>query len=131
MRIDAAYLVGQLGRSDYQVVDGRAADRYRGENEVIDPVAGHIPGALNRFWGLNLGPDGKFKSAAALAAEFRTLLGQRTPDTVIHSCGSGVSACHNLLAMEIAGLTGGRLYPGSWSEWIANKERPVTTGARP
>ena len=130
-KVDASFLVGQLGKSAFQLVDARAADRYRGENESIDPIAGHIPGALNRFWSLNLGPDGKFKSGAALAAEFRSLLGARDPTSVVHSCGSGVSACHNLLAMEIAGLPGALLYPGSWSEWIADPRSPIATGALP
>jgi thiosulfate/3-mercaptopyruvate sulfurtransferase len=131
MLVDAATVLAQLRQSAYQLVDARAADRYRGENEVIDPVAGHIPGALNRFWGQNLGADGRFKPAATLREEFEALLGERAPQSVIHSCGSGVSACHNLLAMEIAGLPGALLYSGSWSEWIADPSRPIATGAAP
>lgn len=131
MRVGAEQLMQDRGKAMFQVVDARAADRYRGENEVVDPMAGHIPGALNRFWGLNLGPDGRYKSSAILATEFTALLGNRLASAVVHSCGSGVSACHNLLAMEIAGLTGAKLYPGSWSEWIANKERPIATGPQP
>ncbi len=129
--VSAEQLMQDRGKTMFQVVDARAADRYRGENEIVDPVAGHIPGALNRFWGLNLGPDGQFKSSSALAAEFKALLGNQLASTVVNSCGSGVSACHNLLAMEIAGLTGARLYPGSWSEWIVNKDRPIATGPQP
>lgn len=128
--VDAGFVQNQLGRNDVMLLDARAADRYRGENEVIDPVAGHIPGARNRFWGLNL-QDGKFKAPEALRAEFQALLGTHRPEQIVHSCGSGVSACHNLLAMEIAGLGGGRLYGGSWSEWIADPTRPIATGPNP
>lgn len=130
MLVSVGYVQSQLGGKEVTVLDARAADRYRGENEVIDPVAGHIPGALNRAWGLNL-QDGRFKSAEALRSEFKALLGNRKPAQIIHSCGSGVSACHNLLAMEIAGLSGGRLYGGSWSEWIADPSRPIATGPNP
>lgn len=101
------------------LVDARAAERYRGEIEPLDPIAGHIPGALNRPWGTNVGADGTFKPANSLRAEYAKLLGDTPLEDVVHYCGSGVSACHNLLAMEIAGLPGTRLYPGSWSEWCA------------
>jgi thiosulfate/3-mercaptopyruvate sulfurtransferase len=111
------------------LLDARAAARYRGEQEPIDPVAGHIPGAKNRFNGDNLSPQGTFKSADELRREFASILGERSPSEVVHYCGSGVSACHNLLAMEIAGLPGGRLYAGSWSEWIADPSRPIATSA--
>lgn len=107
------------------VVDARAPERYRGEVEPIDPVAGHISGALNRFLQLNLQPDGRFKPAPQLREEFTQLLGARDPREVVHQCGSGVSACVNLLAMELAGLPGSALYPGSWSEWSADPARPV------
>jgi len=110
------------------VLDARAGERFRGEVEPLDRVAGHIPGALNRPYAGNLGPDGRFKPAAVLAAEFRAALGQRGAAEVIHSCGSGVTACHNLLAMEHAGLAGSRLYPGSWSEWSADPARPIARG---
>jgi thiosulfate/3-mercaptopyruvate sulfurtransferase len=113
------------------VVDARAGARYRGETEPLDPVAGHIPGALNRPFQENLLPDGRFKSAADLKNEFAALLGDAAPQDVIHQCGSGVSACHNLLAMAHAGLPGSRLYPGSWSEWCADPGRPVAIGATP
>ncbi|MEO8312249.1 MAG: sulfurtransferase [Caldimonas sp.] len=110
------------------LVDARSGERFRGEAEPIDPVAGHIPGALNRFHKENLGDGGVFKAPTRLREEFAALLGDRTPDEVIHSCGSGVTACHNLLAMEHAGLAGSLLYPGSWSEWSADPARPIARG---
>ena len=110
------------------MIDARAPDRYAGRNETIDPVAGHIPGALNRFFKLNLDSEGCFKPATALRDEFAGLLAGGNPAEVVHQCGSGVTACHNLLAMEHAGLTGSRLYPGSWSEWCADAGRPLVTG---
>lgn len=114
-------------------LDARAPERYRGEVEPIDPVAGHIPGAVNRFWQANLADPaaGTFKSARQLRIEFNALLAGRSPQQVIAHCGSGVTACHHLLAMEHAGLPGAALYAGSWSEWIANHSRPVATGAAP
>ena len=110
------------------VLDARSGERFRGEAEPIDPVAGHIPGALNRFHKDNLGDGGVFKAPERLREEFAVLLGDRAPDEVIHSCGSGVTACHNLLAMEHAGLAGSLLYPGSWSEWSADPARPIARG---
>ena len=110
------------------LLDARGAARYRGEVEPIDPVAGHIPGALNLPTEANLAEDGRFLPAAALRERFTTVLGERSPTTVIHSCGSGITACHNLLAMEAAGLSGSRLYAGSWSEWIRDPQRPIATG---
>jgi thiosulfate/3-mercaptopyruvate sulfurtransferase len=112
------------------LVDARAPERYRGETEPMDPVAGHIPGARNRFYGNNLNPDGTFKPAEVLRREFADLLGSTPLDRVAHYCGSGVTSCHNLLAMEIAGLPGTRLYPGSWSEWCADPARPVAREER-
>jgi len=109
------------------VIDARAADRYRGENETIDPVGGHIPGAKNRFFKDNLGPDGRFKDAAQLREELGALIDK--PEAAIMQCGSGVTACHNLLALEVAGLPGAALYPGSWSEWVGDPARPVAKGA--
>jgi thiosulfate/3-mercaptopyruvate sulfurtransferase len=106
------------------LLDARAPARYRGEQEPIDPVAGHIPGAKNRFNMDNILPDGTFKSRQELKAAFQEVLKGQKPEDIVHYCGSGVSACHNLLAMEIAGLPGGKLYPGSWSEWIADPARP-------
>ncbi|MDP1657210.1 MAG: sulfurtransferase [Hylemonella sp.] len=118
----------QLGRPAQTLIDARGAPRFRGEVEPLDPVAGHIPGALNRPFNLNLGPDGKFKPADELRAEFTALLAGRDPATVVHHCGSGVSAVPNLLAMEIAGLGRGALYAGSWSEWCSDPARPMAQG---
>lgn len=101
------------------VIDARSADRFRGENETLDPIGGHIPGARNRFYRDNLEADGRFKSAAALRTDWDRVLGPTDPALVVSQCGSGVTACHNLLALEIAGLAGAALYPGSWSEWSA------------
>ena len=109
------------------VVDARAPDRFRGENETLNPVGGHIPGAKNRFFKDNLQADGSFKPAARLREEFSAVI--TDPETAIMQCGSGATACHNLLAMEIAGLRGAALYPGSWSEWCADPARPVATTA--
>lgn len=109
------------------LVDARGAERYRGEQEPIDPVAGHIPGAVNRPLTDNLN-NGVFKPADQLRHEWEALLGVVEPAEVVHYCGSGVTACHNLLAMEYAGLNGSRIYAGSWSEWIRDPQRPVATG---
>lgn len=110
------------------VLDARNADRYRGENETIDPVAGHIPGAISAPYADNLGPDGLFLPPAELRTRYQKLLGDARPAQTIIYCGSGVTAAHNLLAMVHAGLGDGRLYAGSWSEWITNRDRPITTG---
>lgn len=107
------------------LIDARASDRFAGRVEPIDPVAGHVPGALNRSFVDNLDEEGRFRSPAELASAFRALVGARPAEAVVHMCGSGVTACHNLLAMELAGLHGSRLYPGSWSEWIRDPARPV------
>jgi thiosulfate/3-mercaptopyruvate sulfurtransferase len=127
--VDSSQILADLQERKTQVIDARAPDRYRGENETLDPVAGHIPGAINRFFKLNLGDDGRFKSPATLQQEFALMLDGRPAQTVIHQCGSGVTACHNLLAMEFAGLNGSRLYPGSWSEWVSDRRRPVAGGS--
>ena len=126
--ITTRQVVDALGQSTQTIVDARAAPRYRGEVEPLDPVAGHIPGALNRPFGLNIGSDGRFKDAAALRAEFEALLQGRNAGTVVHHCGSGVSAIPNVLAMEIAGLGRPALYAGSWSEWCSDPARPVERG---
>jgi thiosulfate/3-mercaptopyruvate sulfurtransferase len=110
------------------LLDARAAPRYRGDSEPLDPVAGHVPGALNRPFADNLAADGHFKDAATLKAEFLAVLGGRPSAEVVHMCGSGVTACHNLLAMEHAGLAGSRLYAPSWSGWVSDRSRPVATG---
>lgn len=123
--VDAAYVTAHVSDSDVAIVDARSDDRFRGENESLDPVAGHIPGAVNRFFKLNLDAEGCFKSPETLKRELETLLGGRDSRDAVHQCGSGVTACHNLLAMEHAGLPGSRLYPGSWSEWISDPARPI------
>ena len=127
--VDAAFVENRLGASELLLLDARAAARFRGEAEPIDPVAGRIPGSRNRFCGENLTAEGRFKSAEALRREFGALLGDRTPGEIVHYCGSGVAACHNALAMEIAGFPGSRVYVGSWSEWIADARRPRAKGA--
>ncbi len=123
--IEADELLAALGR--VRVLDARAGERFRGEVETLDPVAGHIPGATLRFFKDNLQPDGRFKPAEQLRREFAAL-GALDGTPVVHQCGSGVTACHNLLAMAHAGLDAGRLYPGSWSEWCADPSRPVAVG---
>ena len=110
------------------VLDARSLERYRGDQEPFDPVAGHIPGAFCRPSSANIDAEGYFKPASQLREEFEQLLQGQEPTEVIHSCGSGITACHNLLAMEAAGLTGSSLYPGSWSEWCAASHRPVAVG---
>jgi thiosulfate/3-mercaptopyruvate sulfurtransferase len=126
--VDVDTVVSNLGKATQQVLDARSAPRFKGEVEPIDPVAGHIPGALNRPFNQNIGADGRFKDAATLRAEFTALLGQRDPATVVHHCGSGVSAVPNILAMEIAGLGRTALFAGSWSEWCHDPSRPVAQG---
>jgi thiosulfate/3-mercaptopyruvate sulfurtransferase len=126
--VDTAGLLSRLGRADTTVIDARAAARFRGEVEPFDPVAGHVPGALNRPFGDNLLPDGRFKPAPQLRAEFERLLGGRDPAGVVHHCGSGVTALPNLLAMQIAGLGTTALYPGSWSAWCNTEGTPRARG---
>lgn len=127
-RVPAADVLANLGDASRVLVDARANDRFRGENETIDPVAGHIPGAVNRFFQLNLNADKTFKTPAALREEWSAVCGGTDASQVVMYCGSGVTACHNLLALEHAGLTGARIFPGSWSEWCANPDRPRATG---
>ena len=117
-----------LGRPAQTLLDARAAARFRGEVEPLDPVAGHIPGALNRPFGQNMGADGKFKPATVLRAEFDALLAGRDPATVVHHCGSGVSAVPNVIAMELAGLGRTALYAGSWSEWSSDASHAFAQG---
>lgn len=121
----AEQLLGNLDSDLQVIIDARAPDRFQGQNETLDPVGGHIPGAINRFFKLNLRDDGSFKSASELRQEFQALLQRYSGRQVVHQCGSGVTACHNLLAMEIAGLPGSVLYPGSWSEWCSDPGRPM------
>ncbi len=125
---DAKDVLAGLGRPTQTVIDARGAPRYRGEVEPLDPVAGHIPGALNRPFGTNVGDGGKFKPAAVLKAEFTELLNGRDPASVVHQCGSGVSAVPNLLAMEVAGFGRQPLYAGSWSDWCSDPSRPFAKG---
>jgi thiosulfate/3-mercaptopyruvate sulfurtransferase len=115
----------RLGRGEQTIVDARAAQRYRGEVEPLDPVAGHIPGALNRPFTQNVGPDGRFKPPQQLRADFEQVLAGRDPATVVHHCGSGVTAVPNMIAMELAGFGPTALYAGSWSEWCSDPKRPV------
>ena len=126
--VTADQVMQRLRTERQTIVDARAAPRYRGEVEPLDPVAGHIPGALNRPFAQNMGPDGRFKPAAQLRQEFDALLGGRSPATVVHQCGSGVSAVPNLLAMELAGYGPTGLFAGSWSEWCRDASRPVEKG---
>jgi len=126
--VDADTVMQQLGRPAQTLIDARATPRFKGEVEPLDPVAGHIPGALNRPFGQNLTPDGRFKPAAQLKQEFLDLLGERDPASVVHHCGSGVSALPNLIAMEVAGLGNTALYAGSWSDWCSHPARPVAQG---
>jgi thiosulfate/3-mercaptopyruvate sulfurtransferase len=126
--VDHAALRENLRSGRQLVVDARSPERFRGENETLDAVGGHIPGAVNRFFKYNLQADGRFKPAAQLKAEFEALGGGRAPDLLVQQCGSGVTACHNLLALEVAGLGGSPLYPGSWSEWCLQPGAPVARG---
>ena len=125
--VDVAAVLHNVEHGGRTIVDARAPDRFRGENETIDPVGGHIPGAKNRFFKDNLQADGRFKAPEQLKAELGVAVGD--PRDAIMQCGSGVTACHNLLALEVAGLPGAALYPGSWSEWCADPRRAVATGA--
>lgn len=126
--VDAATLVANLDGGPLRVLDARAPDRFHGQNETIDPVAGHIPGARNRVFRENLDAAGFFRPAAELRTAFAPLLEGIAPTQLVHQCGSGITAAHNLLAMEIAGIHGTKLYPGSWSEWCSDPSRPVATG---
>lgn len=117
-------VVGNLQSQKYKVIDARSNDRYHGQNETLDPVGGHIPGAISHFFKENLSSTA-FKTPEQLYKDFQEFLGGTKAAEVIHSCGSGVTACHNLLAMEVAGLKGSRLYAGSWSEWSSNPDRPI------
>ena len=124
--VDVDAILHNVEHGGKTIVDARAPDRFRGENETIDPVGGHIPGAKNRFFKDNLQADGRFKTPDQLKAELGVAVGD--PQDAIMQCGSGVTACHNLLALEVAGMPGAALYPGSWSEWTADPKRAVATG---
>mgnify|MGYP000008093517 FL=1 len=121
--LTARQVQNALAQKKIYLIDARTPERYRGEVEPIDFVAGHIPYALNRPFQFNLDKSGLFLSVEKLRSQFQTLIGNTSPDNVVHYCGSGVTACHNLLAMEYAGLSGSKLYAGSWSEWIRNQNR--------
>jgi thiosulfate/3-mercaptopyruvate sulfurtransferase len=123
--VDASFLERFHDDAAVRLLDARAAERFAGTQEPIDPVAGHIPGAINRFWKDNLAPEGRFKPVEMLRKEFDILLAGAAPSQSVNMCGSGVTACHNIFAMELAGLPGARLYPGSWSEWCADSTRPM------
>jgi thiosulfate/3-mercaptopyruvate sulfurtransferase len=127
--VDSAALDELRRRPGTLLVDARGADRFAGRNETIDPVAGHVPGARNLPFAGNLGADGKFLPPEMLRQRWATFLGSQPPSSLIAMCGSGVTACQNLLALEHAGLGGGRLYAGSWSEWIRDPRRPIATGS--
>jgi thiosulfate/3-mercaptopyruvate sulfurtransferase len=126
--VSATGVAASLSRHGLVLLDARAAERYRGDTEPLDPVAGHIPHALNRPYTRNLTPDGTFRDARELRGEFESMLHGRAAEDVVHYCGSGVTACHNVLAMAVAGYPLTRVYPGSWSEWVADPGRPVATG---
>lgn len=129
--VDAAFVQRFARDPSARLIDARAMARYSGEQETIDPVAGHVPGAINRFWKMNLQPDGRFKEPEELREEWSDLLDDAPIERTVHMCGSGVTACHNLFALALAGLGEARLYPGSWSEWCSDPSRPVATGREP
>lgn len=128
-RLGVDEVAARLGDPAVVLVDARAENRYRGENETIDKVGGHIPGARNHFFQRNLTDQKMFKSPAELQSQWRAVLGTAAPGDAVMYCGSGVTACHNLLALAHAGLHGARLFPGSWSEWSADPARPIATGS--
>lgn len=123
--VDAGQVLANLGQGAFLVIDARSAGRFHDAASPFDTVAGHIPGARNRFFKDNLDAQGYFRDSAALRADFLAVLADYSPAEVVLQCGSGVTACHNALALEVAGLPGARLYPGSWSEWTADRARPV------
>ena len=123
--LDADFVLAHLNDPRVHILDARTSDRFAGQNETVDPIAGHIPGARNRWFKANFNDDLTFKSPAELGLEFAAF---GDPNDIVHQCGSGVSAAANMLAMELAGLAGSRIYAGSWSEWIANPSHPVAVG---
>jgi thiosulfate/3-mercaptopyruvate sulfurtransferase len=128
MAVSSDQVLNKLESKDDIVLDARAPERFSGQIEPLDTIGGHIPGSVNRHLQLNLEVNGKFKAPAQLRSEFEALLGETGADSIVHSCGSGITACHNLFALELAGMGTGRLYPGSWSEWIRDPSRPIETG---
>lgn len=127
---NAADVLAHIGDNNISLIDARAAERYRGEIEPIDPIAGHIPGAANRFYKSNLNADLTFRSADEIRSEFTALTNHKQAANVVHYCGSGVTACANLFAMEYAGLSGSKLFAGSWSEWVSDPARPVNQSGK-
>jgi thiosulfate/3-mercaptopyruvate sulfurtransferase len=123
--VDSAIVYEQVSGPEFRLFDSRAVDRYRGKNETIDPIAGHIPGAISAPYPDNLDAEGRFLPRQALRARFQSLLAGAPVENAVFYCGSGVTAAHNLLALAHAGLGDGRLYAGSWSEWITDPSRPV------
>ncbi|MCX7975972.1 MAG: sulfurtransferase [Bellilinea sp.] len=128
MVVTTAEMLATLTDSSFKIIDARSPERYRGEFEPIDPVAGHIPGSINRFHEKNITRGGKLKPPEILRQEFEEILKDTPPEQVIVYCGSGVTSCHHLLAMEYAGIQGAKLYAGSWSEWIRDPNRPIELG---
>jgi thiosulfate/3-mercaptopyruvate sulfurtransferase len=128
LTVDVDDVVSRVNAGAALLIDARAPERFEGQSETIDRVAGHIPGAVNHFFKTNLGADGTMRPPESLRADFEQLLGSQTSADAVMYCGSGVTACHNLLAMEHAGLRGARLFVGSWSEWSSDPSRPVETG---
>jgi thiosulfate/3-mercaptopyruvate sulfurtransferase len=128
MRVDVDDIAEHLGDGERLLVDARAPERFEGRSETIDRVAGHIPGAVNHFFKQNLGPDGTMLPPETLRENFGRVLGRVDPAAAVMYCGSGVTACHNLLALEHAGLPGARLYVGSWSDWSSDPARPIESG---
>ncbi|MCJ7825141.1 MAG: sulfurtransferase [Anaerolineales bacterium] len=130
LKIAANEVLERISLDSSLIIDSRAPERYRGEEEPFDPIAGRIPGAVNRFWQLNLDGDGRVRDPDVLRAEFDSITSGIAPsDTIVH-CGSGVTGCHNVLSMSYAGIQGVRLYAGSWSEWSSDPGRPIETGAQ-
>jgi len=125
--LSALEISNKLATQSIQLIDARTPERFIGEQEPIDPIAGHVPHAINRAFQLNLNTSGLFLQQDKLQDQFIALIGSYTPEQTVHMCGSGVTACHNLLAMEYAGLSGSKLYAGSWSEWITDQNRPIAT----
>jgi len=128
MRLLVDQVTAALGDTSLLLVDARSPERFEGKIEPIDRTAGHIPGAVNHHYKLNVTDEGVMRSPESLREQFADTFGERSPAQVVMYCGSGVTACHNLLAMEYAGLSGGKIYPGSWSEWSADPARPVEKG---
>jgi len=128
MAVGVGEVASQLGTSAFQLVDARAPERYRGETEPMDKTPGHIPGAKNHFFQWNLDAGGLFRTPEELRARMKESIGDTPPERVVCYCGSGVTACHNLLALEHAGMKGARLFAGSWSEWSSDPSRPVERG---